>query len=411
MAVERDAVARALRYARENRGMSQQFVADLLSLSRTVIAQIELGNRAVSTDELGRFATLYKTSIADLTGTDFTDDLEAMVNEWAPDLLEDHKTRAAVKRVLTLVETASRLERLLERRQRDLAPPYVGASSEGLVGAIVQAERAAQEERRRLGLGSAPLGDASEIVTSQNVRASAIDLPTDMAGFFLRHSDCGSAAFVNARYRGVRRRYALLHCYAYGLFERGHVLRVTTRRRSDEIATSRANAFAAAFLLPAQGIRDFLEGIDKGQPSRKTYAVLDVATDEMFRAERRSAPGSQVVTFADVAAIARRFGASYQATVVRLVSLGFISESESTDLLHRKQQNAAEQCLGLAGNGRPTRPIPSESCGLEVDLIHLAIEAYRRALIDKDALDEISDKLQLPELPRTKLLQLAEAAR
>jgi transcriptional regulator with XRE-family HTH domain/Zn-dependent peptidase ImmA (M78 family) len=410
--VNREALAGALRHARENRGMSQQAVADVLGLSRTVIAQIELGNRLVSADELGQFATLYETSISDLTGRDQAGDLETLAFEWAPDLFEDDKARAVVKRVLALLEMASSLERILERRQPAEGPHYSAVSSEGLVGAIVQAERAAEQERRRLGFGAAPLADASELVASQNVRVSAVDLPDDIVGFFLRHSDSGSAAVVNSKYRGERRRYAILHCYAFGLFERGDVLRVTTSRRSDAIATRRADAFAVALLLPAQGLRDFLDSIDKGQPSRKAYAVLDVATDDMVRVERRSAPRSQSITFSDVAAIARRFGVSYQATVVRLLSLGFISETESSDLLNRRQQRAAEQCLVLTGSARTTRPVPSDgSRRLEADVIHLAIECYRRERITKDRLAEIGGVLQLPDLPKAKLLELAEAAR
>src|SRR5262249_8563983 len=113
MTANREALAGALRHARENRGMSQQAVADILGLSRTVIAQIELGNRLVSADELGQFATLYETSISDLTGRDQAGDLETMAFEWAPDLFEDDKARAVVKRVLALLEMASSLERLL----------------------------------------------------------------------------------------------------------------------------------------------------------------------------------------------------------------------------------------------------------------------------------------------------------
>jgi transcriptional regulator with XRE-family HTH domain/Zn-dependent peptidase ImmA (M78 family) len=412
MPVDREALAGALRHARENRGMSQQAVADVVGLSRTVIAQIELANRPVSADELGEFATLYETSISDLTGTDHASDLETMALEWAPDLFEDDKARTVVKRVLALLERASSLERLLERRQPAEGPHYSALSSEGLVGAIVQAERAADQERRRLGLGATPLADASELVASQNVRVSAVDLPSDIVGFFLRRSDNGSAVVVNSKYRGARRRHAVLQCYGYGLFERGDVLRLTTRSRSDAIATRRADAFALALLLPAQGIRDFLESIDKGQPSRKTYAVLDVATDNITRVERRSAPRSQSITFSDVAAIARRFGASYQATAVRLLSLGFISETESGDLLNSRQQSAGEQCLGLTGAPRAMRQVRSEdSRGLETDILYLALECYRRELITRDRLTEIGGVLQLPELPKAKLLELAEAAR
>ncbi len=56
MAIDREALARELRAARENRGISQQAAAKRAGLSRTVIAQIELGNRPVSADELAKLA-------------------------------------------------------------------------------------------------------------------------------------------------------------------------------------------------------------------------------------------------------------------------------------------------------------------------------------------------------------------
>jgi len=65
---DREALGRALRNARENRELSQQDAAEHVGLSRSLVAQIELGNRAVSDDELSKFASLYRTAVVDLTG-------------------------------------------------------------------------------------------------------------------------------------------------------------------------------------------------------------------------------------------------------------------------------------------------------------------------------------------------------
>jgi hypothetical protein len=64
------------------------------------------------------------------------------------------------------------------------------------------------------------------------------------------------------------------------------------------------------------------------------------------RGDVRFAP-RDTITFADVVAIAGRFGAGYKAVVIRLLSLGIISEAESRALLSTKVQRAAEQCLAL----------------------------------------------------------------
>ena len=216
---------------------------------------------------------------------------------------------------------------------------------------------------------------------------------------------------VNANYDDLRRRFAVLQAYAHVLFERGKVIGTTKRSSAGELTAKRATAFAAAFLLPEKGLREQLESFGKGHASRKGYAVLDVATDEAIRAEQRAASGSQTITYADVAAIGRRFGASYKAAVLRLLSLGIISETESDELLSTKAQRMADRCLALTHPRTEDRSLPEEHSGLKADVLHLAIESYRRELIKKDRLAAIAEMLQLPDLPKAKLLELAEATR
>ena len=54
---------------------------------------------------------------------------------------------------------------------------------------------------------------------------------------------------------------------------------------------------------------------------------------------------------------------------------------------------------------------PSEALDLKAEIVHLAVEAYRRQVIKKDRLGSLADRLSLPELSEAKLLELAEAAR
>src|SRR5262249_11187682 len=143
--------------------------------------------------------------------------------------------------------------------------------------------------------------------------------------------------------------YAVLQSYAHAVFEGDAVIRPTKRSNAGELLSKRANAFVGAFLLPETGMRDFLESMGKGYPSRKVYSVFD-ETDEPVRAERRSSPGSQVITYLDVAEIAARFGAPYGAAVARLLSLGLISESENHGLLSAKRRRAVDQFSVVAGD-------------------------------------------------------------
>src|SRR5918911_1360394 len=98
MGVDREALARALREARENHGMSQEAAAKRVGLSRTVLAQIELGNRRVSGKELDRLTALYKTPLANLAGTEpaDVDDLEFTVSKLAPEVFANEMTKQGV---------------------------------------------------------------------------------------------------------------------------------------------------------------------------------------------------------------------------------------------------------------------------------------------------------------------------
>lgn len=60
-------IAKRLRAAREQAGLSQGQVAKMLSLHRPTISEIEAGRRKVSVEELHRFAEIYGVSFSWLT--------------------------------------------------------------------------------------------------------------------------------------------------------------------------------------------------------------------------------------------------------------------------------------------------------------------------------------------------------
>jgi hypothetical protein len=74
-------------------------------------------------------------------------------------------------------------------------------------------------------------------------------------------------------------------------------------------------------------------------------------------------------------------------------------------------QRAAEQFLALTPARVESGVVPEAHSGLKADVLHLSIECYRRGLIKRDRLGAITEMLQLPDLPKAKLLELAEAAR
>src|SRR5688572_6673512 len=253
MAVDREPLARVLRDARQNAGMSQHATANRIGLSRTVLAQIELGNRPVSQDELSKLANAYRRSVSDFLPTAEVDegDVVARVFNVKPSL--PARLRPALEEVVNLCREAAALERVLGRPTRMGPPQYGVARPRNTADAIVQGEQVADQERQRLGLGpGSPIANISDLVVPQGVRVAVAKLPEEVLGIFIRHRSIGS--LIIARRDEIASgggdvwslRFGLLHSYAFALFETDQPVLVTTLDSSDELSEIRANAFAAA---------------------------------------------------------------------------------------------------------------------------------------------------------------------
>lgn len=415
--MDRKALGTALREARENRGISQQAAAKQVGLSRTVIAQIELGNRDVSDEELSNLAAAYgrPTSAFALAAEPAKEDVLSDLLRVAP-WLSDRRAKLQVEGVLDLCRTATHLETTLGRGV--FRPPhYELPSPRNLVEAIAQGEHVAAQERQRLGLGpELPIQDVASLLMSQGIRTASVDFPEEVLGIFVREPSVGSIALINTQDSSAARRLAFLGGYAHALFERGRTTTVTTPLNVDELIQRRASAFAVSFLLPAAGVLAAVSALGKGQPSRKAHTVFSRELEKPTKAESRSAPGSQTLACHDVATIARTFGTSYRSMTYRLAALDVISDAESKTLRTPSRQRAAKDFAQLfAPQLRESRPRPSRSerdfDELKAHVAHLAVEAFRRRLIDAAELGSLASKLSVARLSEAKLLEFAEAAR
>jgi len=415
----REPLATNLRKARENRGLSQAAVAKKLRLSRSLVAQIELANRPVTVDELAKFAELYGTPAVDLTEVRVaTDDpITVTLLNLAPALIKEFNMQSRIHGVLGEVVALSRLERLLERPAHPTAPTYPWPPPRTLADAIRQGEETAEHERQRLGLRDAPLPELSDLCAAQGVPVFALELPDGLSGFSISDASVNRALVVNVTQDAVRQRLAIAHGYAHTVCDPIGTIRVCTKANANELIERRAAAFSAAFLLPASGIVDMVRDLGKGQPSRRVQWMFDPATERPMRTEERSTPGSQVITYVDVAQIARRFGTDYRLTVSRLLDQGVIAEADSTRLLKPKVVELAGEWVTLF-SARAATPQPGYPLWVLSDLSAtralMAVEAYRRGLITKTELltrDARTLSLQVPGLSETKLLEFAEAAR
>ena len=405
-------LAELLRSAREARDIPQQVVADALGLPRTAITNIENGNRAVSTLELTRMADLYGRSAAYFLGEtneEAEQDIFVRLLNDLPVVAKQQEFDENVKRLIGLFEVGTSLKTLLNQNVNQAMPDYapIMGKIRNSGNAAYQGQQIAQMERQRLGLGNRPATSISAIVASQGLWCAATPLPSGVSGMFITHSTIGSAILVDSTHIHTRRRFSYAHEYAHALLDHEAKISATMTVNANQLIEQRANAFAANFLMPAQGVAEQLDQMAKGLPSRSTEFIFDEFDNPLIEASRRPRPGSQAIAYQDAASLARHFVVSYDAAVWRLKNLGYVTRPQSQKLL--QQRESANRFINTLENGNGTEHIsnpPPPERELRHQLIRLTLEAYRQGEISKGRILEICGKLGVDA---ATIIKLADA--
>lgn len=421
MPITEQELAVRLRQAREAAGLTQEDVARRLGLSRSSVAQMELGNRSVSSLEIDAMAQLYGRSLGELLAEEFEPEatLVAIFRAEAS-AAEGDALLDAVTHAIELARELASLEELLEiERVRLRAPAYQVPPPRNKWEAIQQGNQAAAEERKRLDLGDLPLGDVADLLESQGVRTARLPLPDDVSGLTLMDPRLSYFVVANEGHAVLRRRFSWVHEYAHVLFDRDRRGTVSRESEREDLAEVRANAFAASFLLPPGGARDLLAELGKGRGSRDRWELYhDGDPKAVFRAEGRPEPGSQQVQLYDVILLARRFGVSRLSTIYRLKNLGLISQPELDGLLLQEREGQGleiERSLGLPGwqaqrdleqQLRDPGALEAHGGNFRTRFLSLALEAYRREEISRGKLRELAWLVDTPEPDLDRLLDL-----
>ncbi len=394
MAIDAQQLASRIRAARQAAGLTQEAVAGALGLSRPAVSQMEAGNRALSGLELQRLARLCGRGMADFFDDAFSAERGAAVALFRrhPQLGSDSDLREAVGLALEIGCSIARLEdRLQLDRHETVAPSYRPSALRNKWGAIQQGEGVADAERKRLDLGSEPLPDLVDLMERQGVRAVAALMPSEVSGLTLVDDAAGIVVAVNGRHGFNRQRFSLAHEYAHVLFDRDRQACVSHRGDQESLMEVRANSFAAAFLLLAEGVRRFVEYLAKGRASRSRRQVSDGR--DLHTAEGRLPAASQELRLHDLAMLAHHFGASRVASLYRLKSLRVITEQQRAVLSERNARHG-KRTASLLGLGRPdvaTRRVPRKR------LVALGIEALRREIVSYSKLRELARLVDVGE--------------
>jgi Zn-dependent peptidase ImmA (M78 family)/DNA-binding XRE family transcriptional regulator len=341
-----------LQEARATIGLSQSEVAQALGLPRPAISLIEAGKRSVDSKELVHFARLYGVAVSRLLGESEPDDLISHFRA------QTHLSTEETDLVGMMIEWArnyAELEHAAFGEQRYDLPVY--PVPRGRV--TEQGSYLAQQERRRLGIGpTAALPSVLGLLESEGVKVKVDRFGQDMnhvSGFYLFSPEFGPCVAINAEHSTSRQRFTAAHEYEHFLVDRDEqdagVCQWTRRR---ELREMRANAFAAAFLLPDEGVEEFLSDLGA--------EVGRVNPEQILR-------------------LAFHFGASFQAVLWRLVNLQWLSRQQREELA-KTSPAAVAPLLGLEG-------APSDRTETKPERLNLiAIEAWRAGAIEQEELAE-----------------------
>lgn len=411
MSIDQATLAQRLRNARTNSGLSQEQVAQELGIPRTALVHIEAGNRTVSTIEMIGFARIYHRPVADFfrESPAGEEDVLTVLGRIGEDFQHDPRVQQEIENQVSLCREGVSLRSVLEFDTHSVPPEYPLAAPTSIWDAVQQGQTVVREERRRLALGDNPILDMADLITSEGIWASGTYLPDEISGMFLRHSSFGMVILINYRHPRARKRFSYAHEYAHAILDRLAPVTISRIADRNQLKEVRANAFAAAFLMPESGVHAFLTQRNKGLGSREAIPVYDLATESQgmkVQALRRSSPGSQRINYQLIAQMAYHFGVSYQAACYRLRGLKIVGEPELKELLDKDEQalhflNVFKVQDDLERQDEQEKKPDRE---LLFELLCLAVEALNRELISKAKFLELG---QLVGIGRNEMLRLA----
>ena len=387
MPITHQELGRRIRAAREACRLTQDDASKQLGVSRPTFVQIEAGNRSVSSLDLDKLAFLFGRDMREFVADAFQDEdaLSALFRAQAavlggPTVLEKLRECMAIGRELT------NLERLLGiDRDISAVASYLFPAPKSRWDAIQHGQRLAEEERRRLGLGHAPLPDMSDLLESQGIRTGLVALSDDISGLTLSDRKVGAFVVANRAHHHLRRRFSFAHEYAHVVADRDRSGLISRSSARDDLVEMRANAFAANFLMPEDGLRQFVTGLGKGKPSRTLAEVFDETGS--LNVEGRSEPGTQTIQLYDVVQLAHHFGVSRLAVLFRLRNLRLLTEAEFDRLKVLDDRGNGKQLASLLGlsavdHAETRREFKHRFLGL-------ALEAFRRDELSRGKLREL----------------------
>lgn len=369
MALNREQIADRLRETRKNLGFTQAQVAEALGVHRPTISEIEAGRRAVTSEELHRICELYAIPISRLLSQEAPTEMDVERVLFRATAMESPPARAAVRRFMERCRVEKDLEELLDIPHPDDArPAYRAETPADKLQAVRQGYRIAEQERRRLELGTEPLRNPLDLLERQGVRIGPLTgLGEDaLDGVYFETENLGPCVAVNPerdKGAGFRSAFTAAHEYAHWLLRDTQVEEFEFDRFDrppEDLKEVRANVFAAAFLMPEEGLKEYFSEvglIDHGTIPRLSRGDIVQAMDY--------------------------FGVSRPALLYRLQNAGLMDE-ETAEELRQTHFSVTDVAKALNIDFRGSGPYGTR-------LRALALKAWREGLISTGRAADLFD--------------------
>lgn len=345
-------IASRLRQARDAAGLTQAEVATVLRLPRPSISQIEAGDRAVRSEELSKLAQLYGKPV-----TFFLEEVmgdEALTVMFRAPIVRE-EDRVPLERGLALCQKYRELEQMLNIEQGDplqfVKVPRPRSKGE----AIRHGEFIARKARDLLELGSAPIKDLGALLEMNGVKVVPCPFREEVSGAFVSTEKVGPCIFVNSRHPRTRQNFTLAHEYCHTLLDWERRAHLDLAEFNKDPVETRADVFAAEFLMPKEALEQFLQRVGITAPKKHPFGPYDVVR------------------------IATHFSASHLAVLWRLLNLGYI-DGETRERL----QEGTRWKEVAAGLDIPEilDPAPEKTRKVSTERLRdMAVEAYRQGYI------------------------------
>jgi len=350
---------------RETRGMTGEELGAALGLSRSQVSKVEHGTRRLDVSEVAAIADALEASLAEVLGVERSGSLALAARVMAAPQADD--TLPSRRRLRQLLEAEASLATSTGLRESRPTQPGLDVlamiKDQGIPSGRVpwrDGEDLADLVRQGLGLGRAPIADVAELA-ERHFGLDVLAWPTGTAASGLcAHGHGVAMILISTSFPPGHQRFTAAHELAHHLLRDPREIVIDSDLHdSSNPMEKRASAFAAALLMPAEGLRDVIAG----RP-----------IDETVLSE-----------------LMRNFGASFSALLYRLAS-------SSVGLLNTRMRDAwlqkpASSVLRAANDPAPEElTVPDESRRIPARLWRAAQAGYQNGRVGIGTLAALADE-------------------